>query len=114
MKRVGVNRKMLAFKKEALIEKEVYRKTRVTGRIESTRPRLRQPVCRETIKAKEGEVLVEDISGLVVGDTVKIKHLNRYGTVTEISNKQIKALVNGLLMMFEPGQVVKVLKSVDR
>ncbi len=54
---------------------------------------------------------MEDISGLVPGDTGKIKHLNRYGTVTEISKKKITALVNGLPMMFELEQVVKVVKE---
>ena len=124
--------------KEELIEKEVNRKTREQlNKVKETEQRLRQLIGewnraddkskvshrineitmknttqrKKTIKAKEGEVLVEDISGLVVGDTVKIKHLNRYGTVTEISKKQIKALVNGLPMMFEPTQVVKVISK---
>jgi len=126
--------------KEELIEKEVNRKTREQlNKVKETEQRLRQLIMewnraedkskvshrineitmknttqrKKTIKAKEGEVLVEDISGLVVGDTVKIKHLNRYGTVTEISKKQIKALVNGLPMMFDPTQVVRVIKEAN-
>jgi len=54
---------------------------------------------------------VEDINGLVVGDTAKIMHLKRYGSFTEISRKQIKGLVNGLPMMFEPALVVKAIKT---